>query len=97
MDFSHGLNNDRYAEIKVQYLNRLQIKNITAPMELTTIFNLAYNCLKPKVLVGVDYASTYATKVDHVGKKKEDSKNGKKTSKEQRKEQQETKQDSKKR
>jgi hypothetical protein len=71
MSFFHSLNNFMYAEFKVQFLNGLHIKNITAPTELNTIFNLANNWLKPKVVAGGGYASTYATNVDHVEKKKE--------------------------
>jgi hypothetical protein len=62
MDFFHGLDNGRYANFKVQDLNRLQVKSIQALMELNTVFNLANNWLKPKALAGGGYASTYATK-----------------------------------
>jgi hypothetical protein len=70
MDFFHGLDNGRYADFKVQYLNGLQVKSIPAPTDLNTVFNLTNNWLKPKALAGGGYASTYATKVDHVEKKK---------------------------
>ena len=69
MDFFDGLDNGRYADFKVQYLNSLQIKTITAPRDLNTVFNLANNWLEPKALPGGGYASTYATKVDKVEKK----------------------------
>jgi hypothetical protein len=69
MDFFDGLDNGRYPDFKVQYLNGLQIKTITAPTDLNTVFNLANNWLKPKALPGGGYASTYATKVDKVEKK----------------------------
>jgi hypothetical protein len=69
MDFFDGLDNGRYADFKVQYLNGLQIKTITGPTDLNTVFNLASNWLKPKVLPRGGYASTYATKVDKVEKK----------------------------
>jgi hypothetical protein len=69
MDFFDGLDNGRYADFKVQYLNGLQIKTITAPTDLNTVFNLANNWLKPKALPGGGYASTYATKVEKVEKK----------------------------
>jgi hypothetical protein len=69
MDFFDGLDNGRYADFKVQYLNGLQIKTITAPANLNTVFNLANNWLKPKALPGGGYASIYATKVDKVEKK----------------------------
>jgi hypothetical protein len=78
MDLFDGLDNGRYADFKVQYLNGLQIKTITAPTDLNTVFNLANNWLKPKALPGGGYASTYATKVDKVKKKptpKEETKN----------------------
>ncbi len=42
-----------------------------APKDLNTIFTLANNWLKPKALAGSGYASTYATRVDHVEKKQE--------------------------
>ena len=45
MDFFDGLDNGRYAEFKVQYLNGLQIKTIMAPVDLNIIFNLANNWL----------------------------------------------------
>jgi hypothetical protein len=48
MDFFHGLDNGRYAEFKVQYLNGLQVSSIAAPRDLNTIFTLANNWLKPK-------------------------------------------------
>jgi hypothetical protein len=57
-------------DFKVQYLNGLQVKSITAPKELNTIFDLANNWLKPKALAGRGYASTYAAKADFVEKKK---------------------------
>jgi len=69
MDFFDGLDNGRYADFKVQYLNGLQIKTITTPANLSTVFNLANNWLKPKALPEGGYASTYATKVDKVEKK----------------------------
>ncbi|MFN9979130.1 MAG: hypothetical protein ACK53Y_04415, partial [bacterium] len=69
MDFFDRLDNGRYANFKVQYLNGLQIKTITDPTDLNTVFNLANNWLKPKALPGSGYASTYATKVDKVEKK----------------------------
>jgi hypothetical protein len=69
MDFFDGLDNGRYADFKVQYLNGLQIKTITAPADLNTVFNLANNWLKPTAIPGGGYASTYATKVDKVEKK----------------------------
>jgi hypothetical protein len=69
MDFFDRLDNGRYADFKVQYLNSLQIKTITAPRDLNTVFNLANNWLEPKALPGGGYASTYATKVDKVEKK----------------------------
>jgi hypothetical protein len=69
MDFFDRLDNGRYANFKVQYLNGLQIKTITDPTDLNTVFNLANNWLKPKALPGGGYASTYATKVDKVEKK----------------------------
>jgi hypothetical protein len=69
MDFFDGLDNGRYANFKVQYLNSLQIKTITAPTDLNTVFNLANNWLKLKALPGGGYANTYATKVDKVDKK----------------------------
>jgi len=69
MDFFDRLDNGRYADFKVQYLNGLQIKTITAPTDLNTVFNLANNWLEPKALPGGGYASTYATKVDKVEKK----------------------------
>jgi hypothetical protein len=78
MDFFDRLDNGRYADFKVQYLNGLQMKTITAPTDLNTVFNLANNWLKPKALHGGGYASTYATKVDKVEKKstpKEETKN----------------------
>jgi hypothetical protein len=43
MDFFHGLDNGRYADFKVQYLNSLQVTSIVAPTELNTIFDLANN------------------------------------------------------
>jgi len=69
MDFFDRLDNGRYANFKVQYLNGLQIKTITDPTDLNTVFNLANNWLKPKALPGGGYASTYAMKVDKVEKK----------------------------
>jgi hypothetical protein len=78
MDFFHGLDNGRYADFKVQYLNGLQVKSIAAPTELNTIFDLANNWLKPKALTGGGYASTYATKADFVEKKKGGEKNANK-------------------
>jgi hypothetical protein len=78
MDFFHGLDNGRYADFKVQYLNGLQVKSIAAPTELNTIFDLANNWLKPRALTGGGYASTYATKVDFVEKKKGGEKNANK-------------------
>jgi len=45
MDFFDGLDNGRYPEFKVQYLNGLQIKTIMAPADLNMIFNLANNWL----------------------------------------------------
>jgi hypothetical protein len=66
MDFFHGLDNGRYAEFKVQYLNGLQVGSIVAPRDLNTIFMLANSWLKPKALAGGGYASTYATRADHV-------------------------------
>jgi hypothetical protein len=77
MDFFHGLDNGRYAEFKVQYLNGLQVGSIAAPKDLNTIFTLANNWLKPKALAGGGYASTYATRVDHVEKKQEGKKDAK--------------------
>jgi hypothetical protein len=68
MDFFDGLDHGRYANFKVRYLNSLQIKTITAPKDLNTIFNLADNWQKPKALPGGGYASTYAMKVDKVEK-----------------------------
>jgi hypothetical protein len=50
MDVFHGLDNGSYSDFKVQYLNSLQVKSITAPSELNTIFNLAKYWLKPKAL-----------------------------------------------
>jgi hypothetical protein len=52
MDFFDGVDKGRYADFKVQYLNSLQIKMITAPTDLNTLFNLANNWLKPKALPG---------------------------------------------
>jgi hypothetical protein len=43
MDFFDGLDNGRYTDFKVQYLNGLQIKTITAPADLNIMFNLANN------------------------------------------------------
>ena len=71
MDFFHGLDNGRYADFKVQYLNGLQVKSIKAPKDLNEIFTLANNWLKPKSLPGGGYASTYATRVDKVEKNRE--------------------------
>jgi hypothetical protein len=71
MDFFHGLDNGKYAEFKVQYLNGLQVGSIAAPRDLNTIFTVANNWLKPKALAGGGYASTYATRVDNVEKKQE--------------------------
>jgi hypothetical protein len=71
MDFFHGLDNGRYADFKVQYLNGLQVKSIKAPKDLNKIFTLANNWLKPKSIPGGGYASTYATRVDKVEKKRE--------------------------
>jgi hypothetical protein len=71
MDFFHGLDNGRYADFKVQYLNGLKVKSIKAPKDLNEIFTLANNWLKPKLLPGGGYASTYATRVDKVEKKRE--------------------------
>jgi hypothetical protein len=69
MDFFHGLDNGRYADFKVQYLNGLQFKSSKVPKDLDKIFTLANNWLKPKSLPGGGYASTYATRVDKVEKK----------------------------
>jgi hypothetical protein len=77
MDFFHGLDNGRYAEFKVQYLNGLQAGSIVAPKDLNTMFTLANNWLKPKALAGGGYASTYATRVDNVEKKQEGKKDTK--------------------
>ncbi len=77
MDFFHGLDNGRYTEFKVQYLNGLQVGSIVAPKDLNTIFTLANNRLKPKALAGGGYASTYATRVDHVEKKQDGKKDAK--------------------
>jgi hypothetical protein len=74
MDFFHGLDNGRYAELKVQYLNGLQVGSIMAPRDLNTIFTLANNWLNLEALAGGGYASTYATRADNVEKKKEDGK-----------------------
>jgi hypothetical protein len=85
--FFHSLDNGRYADFKVQYLNGFQVKSIKAPNELITISDMASNCLKPKALAGKGYASTYATKVDYVEKKRADEKTNVKTNKSQNKEQ----------
>lgn len=69
MDFFHGLDNGRYADFKVDYLNGLQVKSIEPPTDLNEMFTLANGWLKPKALSGGGHASTYATRVDKVSKR----------------------------
>jgi hypothetical protein len=50
----------------------LQVRSINVLEDLNTIFTLSNNWLKPKVLMGGGYASTYAAKVNQVEKKQEE-------------------------
>ncbi len=66
--FFHGLDNGRYTDFKVNYLNSLQVKAINPPKGLNEVFTLANNWLKPKLLSGGGYGSNFATRADRVDK-----------------------------
>jgi hypothetical protein len=75
MVFFHGLDNGSYADFNVNFLNGLQVKSImNPPKDWNTSFTLANNWLKPKVLTGRGYGSTYATRLDAIEKKREEDK-----------------------
>jgi hypothetical protein len=68
MDVFSKLDNTRYAEFKMTYLNNLQLKACNPPADLNEIFTLANTYLKPKAATGGGFASTFATTVDTVDK-----------------------------
>jgi hypothetical protein len=70
-----------------QHLNGLQVKSIKALTELSAVFNLANNWIKPKALAGGGYVSTHAMKVNCIEKEKAEEKGNDKTNKSQSKEQ----------
>ncbi len=74
MDFFHGIDNGRYTNFKVNYINSLQVKAIEPPMNLNEMFALANSWLKEKLLSGGGYGSTFATKADKVNKKDQNGK-----------------------
>jgi hypothetical protein len=49
MDFFSKLDNARYAEFKMNYINGLQLKLCKPPVYLNEIFTLANTFLKPKI------------------------------------------------
>lgn len=67
-DIFSKLDNSRYAEFKMTYLNNLQLKACKPPEDLNVIFTLANTYVKPKTVTGGGLGSTFATTVDTVDK-----------------------------
>jgi hypothetical protein len=69
MDFFSKLDNGRYAEFKITYLNYLQMKGCSLPKDLNEMYTLTSTHLKPKMALGGGIGSTFATTADKVDKK----------------------------